>query len=363
MQPRFIKLPTKNKISKAFPPLLLKWWDKHGRHDLPWQQNPTLYSVWVSEIMLQQTQVTTVIGYYERFMEAFPTVQELAAASQDQVLHLWSGLGYYSRARNLHKAAKQIIDRHAGVVPNNFDDLVALPGIGRSTAGAILALTLDQHYAILDGNAKRVLARLHAIEGWTGATKTQKVLWDLAEQSTPKTRVANFTQAIMDLGATICTRGKAKCAKCPVTTICTAYQNDLVSRIPAPKPKRAKPRREVALVLAVSKEGVLLQKRPPTGIWAGLWSFPELDASDEAKEWCQSELGCEPESLTQWDPVAHSFTHFDLTMHPVEVRLNPKPQQVMEADRWLWYNNAAPADVGLAAPVARLLKGLAEQGK
>jgi A/G-specific adenine glycosylase len=345
-------------IQQKFATQLLDWWDQHGRHDLPWQQSPNLYSVWVSEIMLQQTQVTTVLRYYARFMEAFPTVSDLAGASEDKVLHLWSGLGYYSRARNLHKAAQLIVAEHSGLVPDDFDALVALPGIGRSTAGAILALTQDRRFPILDGNAKRVLARLYSIEGWTGHSKIQKELWQLADDCTPTKRVANYTQAIMDLGATICTRGKAKCIDCPVTEICTAYLTLRVGEIPASKPKREKPQREVAMVLAVSPAGVLLEKRPPTGIWAGLWSFPELSKANEVQAWCQQHLGCKPNAQKSWAPVAHSFSHYDLQMHPVQVSIPSEPAQVMEAGRWLWYNSAAPADVGLAAPVARLLEAL-----
>jgi A/G-specific adenine glycosylase len=345
-------------IGSVFPAQLLDWWEINGRHDLPWQQNKTLYRVWVSEIMLQQTQVTTVLNYYPRFMQSFPDVRTLAAASEDDVLHHWSGLGYYSRARNLHNAARQVVADYGGEVPADFDALLSLPGIGRSTAGAILALTCDRRFAILDGNAKRVLARLFAIEGWTGTTAALKQLWQLAEDCTPHARVADYTQAIMDLGATLCTRGKARCELCPVTGLCSAFKTNQVASIPAQKPKKVKPKREVAMVLAVSPAGVLLEKRPPSGIWAGLWSFPELDGPEAVDDWCRQALGCEPEVQQRWPAVAHSFTHFDLTMHPVEVRLADADERVMEADRWLWYNSAAPADVGLAAPVAKLLRQL-----
>lgn len=350
-----------NKTTAQFAPLLLEWWKRHGRHDLPWQSDLSLYRVWVSEIMLQQTQVTTVLRYYDKFVKSFPSVVALAAASEDEVLHHWSGLGYYSRARNLHKAAKYAVAEYGGEVPNDFEQLVAFPGIGRSTAGAILALTENQCFSILDGNAKRVLARLFAVEGWTGAAKTQKVLWEIAEQCTPQACVNNYTQAIMDLGATLCTRSKPDCVSCPAKEICQAFIQQRTAEIPASKPKRVKPQREVALVLAVSKAGVLLQKRPPSGIWAGLWSFPELDESSQVKEWCMTKLGCEPSELSHWAPVGHSFSHFDLQMHPVEVHLSEESSQIMEADHWLWYNSAAPANVGLAAPVARLLEALSEQ--
>ena len=344
--------------------LLLSWWDQHGRHDLPWQQNPTAYRVWVSEIMLQQTQVPTVERYYDRFMQTFPDVQSLAAADDDAVLHLWSGLGYYSRARNLHKAAIQIVAEHAGELPTDYDALVALPGIGRSTAGAILSLAHDQYHAILDGNAKRVLARLFAVEGWTGSTANLKILWQHAERCTPKERTANYTQAIMDLGATLCTRSKPKCEACPLQTKCLAFAQNVVGQIPAPKPKKAKPRKATTLVMVVNEGGeLLLEKRPPSGIWGGLWSFPELDSVDAVDDWCVQQFGSSPAAQREWPTVSHSFSHYDLDMAPVEIRLPHTSPAVMEADRWLWYNTRSPASVGLAAPVAKILATVTGDGE
>jgi len=344
-----------------FATALLNWWDIAGRKDLPWQQDVSPYRVWVSEIMLQQTQVATVERYYGPFLRAFPTVQSLAAAEQDAVLHLWSGLGYYTRARNLHKAAQVVIDKFAGELPDVLDDLIALPGIGRSTAGAILALASDQRHAILDGNAKRVLARVFAVEGWSGSTQNMKKLWGYAEQCTPSVRVANYTQAIMDLGATLCTRRRPDCECCPFKLRCEAYRAGAVERIPAPKPKKVKPRRAAVLVMARRNTAeVLLEKRPANGIWGGLWSFPELASLGEIDNWCLQRMGVLPAKRREWPTVEHSFSHFDFDMTPIELEFDTKASTVMEADRWLWYNTHSPDGVGLAAPVARLIDALAD---
>jgi len=344
--------------SSSFSSRLLAWWDEHGRHDLPWQHDPNPYRVWVSEIMLQQTQVTTVERYFERFMRSFPAVMNLAAASADDVLHLWSGLGYYSRARNMHKAAQQIVADHQGELPVTLEDLIALPGIGRSTAGAIRSLALQEREPILDGNVKRVLARVYAVEGWSGSTPNLKRLWSLSEEVTPVERVANYTQAIMDLGATVCTRGRPRCDDCPMFSICEARKRDLVTAIPAAKPRKPKRRKSVVMLMATNAAGeVLLEKRPPSGIWGGLWSFPELAAEGEVAEWCKQRLGGHTDKQV-WQPVSHSFSHYDLDMTPVEVRIENESPMVMDGDRWLWYNTRSPAEVGLAAPVNRLLEKL-----
>jgi A/G-specific adenine glycosylase len=349
--------------NNSFARELLAWWDTHGRHDLPWQHNPTPYRVWVSEIMLQQTQVATVEKYFDRFMGAFPDVMALAEAPQDDVLHYWSGLGYYSRARNLHAAARQIVADQQGIFPQTLEELMALPGIGRSTAGAILSLAMQQREPILDGNVKRVLARVFAVEGWSGSTANLKTLWAHSETLTPDERVANYTQAIMDLGATLCTRGRPNCFACPLAQRCVAFERNLTGEIPAPKPKpkRARPRREAVFVMAVNAAGeVLLEKRPASGIWGGLWSFPELESADEVAVWCQRQLAAKPAEQRAWPTVEHSFSHFDLDMQPVEVRVDRCAEQsVMDGDRWLWYNTRSPAGIGLAAPVARLLQSMA----
>jgi A/G-specific adenine glycosylase len=346
-----------NNLPNKLSALLLAWWDRHGRHDLSWQQDPTPYRVWISEIMLQQTQVATVERYYDRFMQAFPNVTALAAATQDDVLHHWSGLGYYSRARNLHRMAQQLVNEHGGELPDSLEELIALPGIGRSTAGAILSLAMHQRQPILDGNAKRVLARVFCVEGWSGSADNMKRLWELADDCTPQDRVANYTQAIMDMGATLCTRTRPRCDECPLQVGCEAFAQGLVQQIPAPKPKRIKPRRATIMVMTVSSSGeILLEKRPQSGIWGGLWSFPELNSADEVAGWCQQRFASVPVSQQTWPVVAHSFSHFDLDMTPVEIRLATLPAEVMDGDRWLWYNTRSPAGIGLAAPVAKLLK-------
>ena len=339
--------------------LLLGWWAENGRHDLPWQRNPTGYRVWVAEIMLQQTQVATVERYYNRFMQSFPDITTLAAASQDNVLHHWSGLGYYSRARNMHKVAQTVVARHDGKFPDDLESLIELPGIGRSTAGAILALAFRQRQPILDGNAKRVLARVFAVEGWSGSTANMKCLWELAEKCTPERRVDNYTQAIMDMGATLCTRSRPLCTACPLAGCCAAYAQGLVAEIPAPKPKKTRPRRSTTLVMAINSAGeLLLEKRPPSGIWGGLWSFPELDSSDVITDWCTQTFGVPPAIQRTWPDVSHSFSHFDLDMTPVEVAIETQTGQVMEGDRWLWYNTRSPAAVGLASPVAKIINAV-----
>jgi len=351
----------KNNFARLAP-ALLDWWDENGRKDLPWQKNATPYRVWVSEIMLQQTQVSTVVRYYDRFTEAFPDVQVLARAELDTVLHLWSGLGYYARARNMHRAAGEILRRFDGALPSDIDDLESLPGIGRSTAGAILALAAGRRHAILDGNARRVLARVFGIDGWPGDTRVNGELWQLADACTPTHRVANYTQAIMDLGASICTRRKTKCTVCPLNESCIARQRDVVAQIPAPRPRRDRPQREVVLVMVVRDDGaVLLEKRPNSGVWGGLWGFPETVDVDQVPTWCLSQVGIAPRRVHTRPVRHHAFTHFDLAMTPVEAHVTSAPERAMEGDRWLWYNLKQPAAVGLAAPVARLLETFDEQ--
>ncbi len=342
---------------RELAPLLLAWWQRHGRKDLPWQQDPTPYRVWVSEIMLQQTQVATVARYYDRFMARFPSVIELAAAPLDEVLHQWSGLGYYARARNMHRAACLVAKTTAQSFPKNFDELVALPGIGRSTAGAILALACDQAHAILDGNVKRVLARVFNVQGWPGKSTVARELWAHAESCTPAKQAANYTQAIMDLGASLCRRSKPACADCPLQTICTAYARGCQEELPGRAPKRQRPQRSTAVFVVLRNDGrVLLHKRPSEGIWGGLWGLPEAGKPEEAAEFCTQQLGMSPVKLDVRPAIAHGFTHFDLSMTPVVVRVDSAPNRVMETDQWLWYNLRDPDKVGLAAPVSRLLK-------
>jgi len=340
---------------------VLDWYLQHGRRNLPWQKDPTCYRVWVSEIMLQQTQVTTVIPYYQRFMARFPDVDALARASLDQVLHLWSGLGYYARARHLHAAAGIITGQFGGRFPEQFDDVLELPGVGRSTAGAILSLACAQRHPILDGNVKRVLARFHAIDGWTGHARVQQVLWELAEQHTPHTRVDEYTQAMMDLGATVCTRTKPLCGECPLSNECRACTSGRQADYPAPRPRKELPVRHTRMLLVCNTNGeVLLEKRPPAGIWGGLWSFPEMTASDPVDVWCRRTMGIEVRSMKQWPVVRHTFSHFHLDITPVVVAADNSVAKIMEADDRLWYNSAIHAERGFAAPVDRLLQRLAQ---
>ncbi|MDH4022014.1 MAG: A/G-specific adenine glycosylase [Gammaproteobacteria bacterium] len=340
-------------------PALLDWWDRHGRKDLPWQRDPTPYRVWVSEIMLQQTQVATVLRYYDAFITAFPDVRALADAGPDAVLHRWSGLGYYARARNLHRAARVVCDEHGGVVPGDFDVLATLPGIGRSTAGAILCLAGNQRHPILDGNVKRVLARVFRIAGHPGETGVAKQLWSLAELCTPAARVANYTQAIMDLGASLCARRRPACAMCPLAAGCLAHRDGVADQLPARKPSKARPRRATVVMICLRSDGaVLLERRPDAGIWGGLWGLPETTSIEGVAGWCATAFGAAPASQHVRPVLQHGFSHFDLDMTPVELHVGSVPARVMEGDRWLWYKTDAPAQIGLAAPTAKLLSSL-----
>ncbi len=310
-------MSNQKQLLNKFTQPLLAWYAHSGRHDLPWQRQINPYRVWVSEIMLQQTQVATVIPYYERFMQSFPDVSSLANASQEEVLSHWAGLGYYARGRNLHKAAQQIVAKHAGEFPNNFDDILALPGIGRSTAGAILSISLQQRYAILDGNVKRVLTRYFAVHGWPGEKQIEKQLWQMADQLTPAKQFADYTQAIMDLGATVCKRTKPLCEQCPVAQSCQAYAQNEVALYPYPKPKKDKPTKHAWMVVQLYEDQqIKLQKRPQSGIWAGLWSLPEFTTHDAAMEYIQSET-CALQSLIEWESFKHTFSHYHLQIHPL----------------------------------------------
>ncbi|MGD8407681.1 MAG: A/G-specific adenine glycosylase [Thiohalophilus sp.] len=343
-----------------FSRALLKWFARHGRHDLPWQQDRSPYRVWVSEIMLQQTQVATVIPYFERFMARFPGIRELADAGIDEVLHLWTGLGYYARARNLHRAAQQIRDQYQGQFPDDFEAVLALPGIGRSTAGAILAQARDQRFAILDGNVKRVLARYHAIEGWPGEKAVENRLWALAEAYTPNRQVRDYTQAIMDLGATVCRRRQPDCAACPLETGCKAHDQGNPHDYPGRKPRKALPVRQTTMLILQNAQGeVLLEQRPPAGIWGGLWSFPECPPNTPAREWCARQLGVKTGELSPRAPLRHTFSHYHLDIQPLLGRIQGATSTVMEPSKIVWYNTRRPDERGLPAPVKTLLQELA----
>jgi A/G-specific adenine glycosylase len=340
---------------------LLAWFDTHGRHDLPWQLERTPYSVWVSEIMLQQTQVGTVIPFYLRFMQRFPTVAALAAAPLDDVLAHWAGLGYYARARNLWRAARIVMEEQGGELPTTFDVLHALPGIGRSTAGAILAQAHGQRWPILDGNVKRVLARYHAVAGWPGQPAVANELWRHAEAHTPHERVADYTQAIMDLGATVCARARPACTVCPLATECAACRTGTQALYPAPRPKRERAQRRVAVLVVRAPDGrVLLERRPANGIWGGLYSLPELTAEDSPRDWCARMLGAAVAAERALEIIEHAFTHFDLDLEPRLLDIDVEPSTIMDRDDWHWCRPGAKLDVGVPAPVAALLSsGLA----
>ena len=345
---------------EQFSAAVLDWYDRHGRKDLPWQQGVTPYRVWVSEIMLQQTQVATVLEYFGRFMQVLPNVQALAEAPVDEVLHLWTGLGYYSRARNLHRTAKIVVEQHGGEFPHDVLALAELPGIGQSTAGAIASLSMGLRAPILDGNVKRVLARYTAQSGYPGELKVARQLWSAAERFTPQQRVGNYTQAMMDLGATLCTRSKPSCLLCPLRSGCRAHLLGRETDFPTPKPRKELPRKRTLMPLLSNDEGaILLYRRPASGLWGGLWSLPELDDL-QALESLASRHFLQLGERRELPGLTHTFSHFRLAIEPWLVQVSSMPHAVAEAD-WLWYNLATPPRLGLAAPVKKLLKRAADE--
>jgi A/G-specific adenine glycosylase len=339
----------------AFATSVLNWYHQHGRKHLPWQQDISPYRVWVSEIMLQQTQVSTVIPYYERFMQRFPDVAALANADQDEVLHLWTGLGYYARGRNLHACAKVVAEQYGGEFPRSVEQLAELPGIGRSTAGAIASISMDIRAPILDGNVKRVLARFFAVRGWPGLPTVQKHLWEIAERLTPQHSQREYTQAMMDMGATLCTRSKPACGICPLQPDCQGYHSGKPTQYPHSKPKTDKPEKHTWMLLIRNPDGhYLLQPRPQTGIWGGLWSFPETDSASNAEHWASQHFGDHigpPETLGSF---RHTFSHYHLHIHPLRFDLTRHATQIGEHQQH-WYNPDNPSELGLAAPVKKLL--------
>ena len=343
-------------------PRLLDWHARAGRHDLPWQKDRSPYRVWVSEIMLQQTQVATVIPYFERFMARFADVRALADAPIDEVLHLWTGLGYYARARNLHRAAQIIRDRHGGNFPRTIEEVVELPGIGRSTAGAILSISTGARHAILDGNVKRVLARHAGVDGPIDDNATLERLWELADANTPAERVATYTQAIMDLGATLCTRANPRCGECPVAGDCVARIDGRQAELPAGKRRRAERKLRRAVMLVARRESaVLLVRRPSTGIWGGLWCLPEFADRYAAVSFAASELDRARLHDAALPDIEHSFTHFDLVITPLVARCRGDAR--VREGQTLWYDLTEPARVGLPAPIKTLLGSLLEKSR
>ena len=336
---------------------LLPWFKQHGRHDLPWQQDISPYRVWVSEIMLQQTQVKTVIPYFIRFVERFPDAGALAETPLDRVLHLWSGLGYYARARNMHRAAQVIARDFARRLPDDLNALVALPGIGRSTAGAIMTLGHGRRAPILDGNVKRVLARFYGIYGWPGHREVEKRLWELAERETPQRETAAYTQAIMDLGATVCTRSGPRCADCPLASGCHAFRHGEQLRLPTGRTRNSLPVRRVVFAVLENEQGeILLEKRPPTGIWGGLWSFPEYNSDTELVDWIKTRAVLVSKALTTLPQIRHSFSHFHLDITPVKAVIRDKADTIEDNEAFLWYAPEHGPEIGMAAPVKALME-------
>jgi len=340
---------------EQFNGAILSWFDQHGRHDLPWQQHKSAYHTWISEIMLQQTQVRTVIPYFQRFIEKFPDVYSLAAADIDEVLHLWTGLGYYARARNLHKAAIQVVNEFQGEFPLSVTELEGLSGIGRSTAGAILSISSNKRAAILDGNVKRVLARFYAVEGWAGKSAIAQQLWEHAELNTPYHRAGDYSQAMMDMGATLCTRSKPQCNVCPIESGCSAKDQERVKEFPYSKPKKTIPVRQTLMLLIENSDNEkLLYQRPPSGLWGGLWSLPQISDLRDCEQ--ELQLAIDINSAVYLEPLRHTFSHFHLDITPVKIKLKQQSLQIMEATSTLWYNSDTPANVGLPAPVKKLLE-------
>ena len=344
---------------KNFPTRIIAWQRSHGRHTLPWQATHDPYRIWLSEIMLQQTQVATVIPYFLRFVERFPDMQALASAHEDEVLALWSGLGYYSRARNLHVAARRIVHEYAGGFPDTLEAIASLPGIGRSTAAAIMALAFGQRHAILDGNVKRVLARHGKIDGWPGEKTVENRLWKLAEALLPepgvsRTDIEAYTQGMMDLGASLCTRIRPACNACPVSADCMAFNQGSITELPTPRPRKILPEKCVQMLLLMDRGEILLEKRPPRGIWGGLWSLPEIPPEADATAHCHERLGLAVSETILLPGLRHNFTHFRLHIHPAVMHIAPRPLKV-ETPECLWLSRQDALGAALPAPVRWLL--------
>ncbi|OOF70970.1 A/G-specific adenine glycosylase [Rodentibacter caecimuris] len=359
-------------VDAPFAQAVLTWYEKFGRKHLPWQQNKTLYGVWLSEVMLQQTQVTTVIPYFERFISVFPSIIDLANASQDEVLHLWTGLGYYARARNLHKAAQIIRDKYNGKFPTDFEQVLALSGIGRSTAGAILSSVLNQPYPILDGNVKRVLSRYFAVQGWAGEKKVENQLWQFSTRVTPTTQVADFNQAMMDIGALVCTRTKPKCNLCPLKQHCQVNLQKNWQDYPAKKPKKVLPEKQSYFLILEEQGKIWLEQRQNSGLWGGLYCFPQFPTKQELLNYLNSQgIRC----YQEWTAFRHTFSHFHLDIYPIYAKTDRNKSNIDDFSDWkkigetiqeyqstllsavkYWYDPQNPEPIGLAQPVKHLLK-------
>jgi A/G-specific adenine glycosylase len=342
---------------QTFARKLIAWQQTHGRHTLPWQNTRDPHAIWISEIMLQQTQVSAVIPYYQRFMARFPDIATLAAADEDAVLQHWSGLGYYSRARNLHRAALAIVEKHGGRFPQDIAAIQDLPGIGRSTAAAIAAFAFGQRQAILDGNVKRVLTRCFGIEGWPDQPAVLKRLWTLAEGLLPESGIEAYTQGLMDLGATLCSRGKPLCGACPLQQDCIARRDGLTDRLPSPRPRKATPERQTAMLLLRYGNDILLEKRPSTGIWGGLWSLPEIAVEADAQQEAQQRFGVEVQALPPLPAFTHTFTHFRLAITPRPLLVVKRREQAQQPGM-LWLDLEEAIGAALPSPVRALLQRL-----
>ncbi len=341
-----------------FSSRIVQWQRKQGRHDLPWQGTRDPYRIWLSEIMLQQTQVGTVIPYYARFLEKFPTIADLARAPEDAVMQLWAGLGYYARARNLHKAAQQIVSLHGGQFPRSFDEVHALPGIGRSTAAAILAFAFGMRGAILDGNVKRVFARHFGIDGDVKSKPVEDSLWKLAEEMLPRSDIEAYTQGLMDLGASLCGRSDPACLLCPVMKSCVAHATGRIDELPGRGAKRETPHRQTQMLLLLASGEVLLEKRPPSGIWGSLWSLPEVAVDIDGLKFAKSNLGVASGKIKKRAPLQHGFTHYTLTIHPLEIQVSKRTPLAMEP-RFMWLNLEDALAAALPAPVKKILASTA----
>ena len=356
---------------------LVNWWQQFGRKNLPWQSNPSKYKTWISEIMLQQTQVTTVKPYFARFMERFPTVTELASSSLDEVLQLWSGLGYYARARNIHRSAQFIVKQHQGELPSDYDNLLTLPGIGKSTAGAILSLSGIEPKPILDGNVKRVLSRFFGVKGWSGKSKVSKELWDLSAKSLPADHFQIYTQGIMDLGAMVCLPKNPNCRICPIVSRCYAYQNDLVDEIPKKKLRKKKRTESKCLLMLVfdgrsSGKDLFLEKRVGQGLWGGLWSLPEVELSEDPRAWCERHFTNKVLSIDPWEPIKQPLSNYILYIHPIKIRMDGRfdymsttyhpravPEPTMNTGCFTLSKNL-DSSFGFPVPVNRLINQLTQ---
>lgn len=341
----------------GFAQRVIAWQRVHGRHDLPWQNTRDPYRIWLSEVMLQQTQVTTVVAYYLKFLQAFPDIRALASASRERVLERWSGLGYYRRAHHLHAAACEVVLRHGGEFPRDAAVLATLPGIGRSTAAAIAAFAFGARAPILEGNVKRVLARHQAIAGYPGAPKVAARLWQAAQAMLPARNVEIYTQGLMDLGATVCTRAQPRCVVCPVRADCVALREGRVNELPSPRPRKTLPRRAVRVLLIERGGEILLEKRPAAGIWGGLWSLPELPLDADVGASMRTRFAVDAILGEELPPIAHGFTHYALTMHPSRVVVDEWPARA-EASGLLWLSPADAHGAALPAPIKKLLRSL-----